>query len=156
MNLPTSKKTSLIFVSVVLVLIILYVIFQSFFGFYEVYGHSMSPALKEHEIYLVQKNVNSLERGDIVVFYHPDEQITFIKRVIGLPDDTVEIRQNQVFVNGHIINEPYLKKNQKINDYNLVHVPTGNIFVLGDDRAQSYDSRDFGMVRMDWIEGKIK
>ncbi|SEN04792.1 signal peptidase I [Lihuaxuella thermophila] len=156
MNRSTSKKIPLIIVCSVLVLMILYVVFQSFFGFYEVYGNSMSPALQEHEIYLVQKNVNSLERGDIVVFYHPDEQITFIKRVIGLPNDIVEIKQNRVFVNEQAVNEPYVKKNQKIKDYKPVRVPAGNIFVLGDDVAQSYDSRDFGMVRMDWIEGKIK
>ena len=104
------------------------------------------------------------KRGDIIVFVFPeDPKKDFIKRVIGVPGDTVEIRQKTVFVNGKPIDEPYARfadgKNMdgilRARD-NLppVRVPEGKLFMMGDNRDRSYDSRFWGFVDMDAVIGK--
>ena len=104
------------------------------------------------------------ERGDVVVFRFPkDRSVDYIKRVIGTPGDTVEIRDKKVYINGEPIDDPYahisspsvLAANASPRD-NLgpVLVPDGRIFVLGDNRDHSYDSRFWGFVDQQDILGK--
>lgn len=100
-------------------------------------------------------------RGDIVVFEYPrDVSKDYIKRVIGLPGDQVEIRDGQVFVNGEELDQPYL---QGAATYCVagfacqggpVTVPAGEIFVMGDNRANSSDSREWGPLPLDRVVGQ--
>ncbi|MBW1971513.1 MAG: signal peptidase I [Deltaproteobacteria bacterium] len=114
-----------------------------------------------------------IKRGDVVTFILPNNpHITYIKRVVGLPGDTIEIKDNILFINNkpvsdiHIDGNPYLfeelLKNKKyyilkrtLNyNYGPVHVPAGHIFVLGDNRDNSADSRYFKFVPIKFIQGK--
>jgi signal peptidase I len=93
-------------------------------------------------------------RGDIIVFRYPlDPSRDFIKRVIGLPGDTVEIKDSKVYVNGRALDEPYLTAVPQYDMESQV-VPTDNYFVLGDNRNSSSDSHVWGMVPMENIIGK--
>jgi signal peptidase I len=105
--------------------------------------------------------VRDLERGDIVVFKFPDEpEKDYIKRVIGLPGETIEIRNRQVFVDGRPIQEPYKVHrnphalNFDLNDYGPKRVPEGMLFCMGDNRDNSRDSRSWGYVPRDFVKGR--
>ncbi len=96
-------------------------------------------------------------RGDIVVFEYPrDTSRDFIKRVIGLPGETVEVRNNQVYINGVPLEEPYLSDTAKRQMGHMapVQVPPGAVFVMGDNRGNSSDSRNWGPLPLDRIVGK--
>ena len=97
---------------------------------------------------------HSPTRGEVVVFHFPgDKSRDYVKRVIGLPGDTVEIRQGQVIVNGKDLDEPYIT----FADYKsmpLRHIPTDSFFVLGDNRRASDDSRRWGLVPARNIVGR--
>lgn len=84
---------------------------------------------------------NDPERGDIVIFPWPDNpEVTYVKRVIGLPGETVEIKNGAVYINGSAIDEPYLKE-EMVGAYGPYVVPEGCYFMLGDNRNSSQDSR---------------
>ena len=93
-------------------------------------------------------------RGEVIIFHWPrDPSRDFVKRVIGTPGDTVEIRLGQVFVNGHEIDEPYVTYLDRRNEPPIT-VPPDSYFVLGDNRRHSSDSRDWGLVPADSIIGR--
>ena len=126
---------------------------------FKVEGTSMEPRLTENERILVNKmiyRVRPVERGDVVVFWFPgDAGRSFIKRVIGLPGDVVEIRAGEAFVDGVVLNEPYVPAAfRATEDFGPVRVPDRVYFVLGDHRSVSNDSRSWGMVPEDLIHGK--
>ncbi|MCI7675667.1 MAG: signal peptidase I [Phascolarctobacterium sp.] len=131
---------------------------------YMVEGSSMYPTLKNHERLIVDKLsyfVTNPKRGEIVVFRFPkDESRDFIKRVIAVGGDTIEMRDGQVFVNGQALKEDYIYKNdpkgKNISSYRKTIVPEGTIFVLGDNRNNSEDSRfaDVGFVPHKLVKGR--
>ncbi len=126
---------------------------------FKVEGASMQPALVDHERILVNKLIYRLrpvERGDVVVFWFPgDPHRSFVKRVIGVPGDRVTIRNGQVFVNGDVLDEPYLISPHRRGDHHRpVTVREGHYFVLGDHRTVSNDSRAWGQVPERLILGK--
>lgn len=100
------------------------------------------------------------ERGDIVVFKFPeDESKDFIKRVIGLPGETLEVRDKIVYINGAAIDEPYVVHSKYTtmpirDNFGPVVIPEGEFFVMGDNREGSYDSRWWGPVKRQKIVGK--
>ena len=97
---------------------------------------------------------NPPERGDIVVFHLPDRQgADLVKRVVGLPGETVEMRDGRVYVDGVLLEEPYLTGYDDSNEP-PVAVPAGRYYVLGDNRAVSYDSRSMGPIDQAQIIGK--
>jgi signal peptidase I len=111
--------------------------------------------------------MRDIRRGDIVVFKYPDEpERDFIKRVIGLPGDTLELRNKKVYVNGQPLDEPYVHFLQAARDsqevtsfdvrerYGPVQVPEGQYFVMGDNRDNSQDSRYWGFLPRGHIKGK--
>ncbi|OGV69900.1 MAG: signal peptidase I, partial [Lentisphaerae bacterium RIFOXYA12_FULL_60_10] len=118
---------------------------------------SMEPTLIEDDFVLVYRLAYSLgepERGDVVVFQYPPEtnQVPYIKRIIGLPGDTIKVEAGQVFINGQPLEEPYLKV--PTNRGGEWVVPLGSIFVMGDNRNNSSDSRVFGPVPIEDVMGK--
>ncbi len=103
-------------------------------------------------------------RGDIIVFRYPkDSKRDFIKRVIGVGGDVVEGRNKQIYVNGKLLDEPYVQHTdtdlrpigKDVRDnFGPIYVPKGKLFVMGDNRDQSYDSRYWGFVNLKDVKGK--
>jgi signal peptidase I len=125
----------------------------------KVEGTSMAPLLSDQERIFINKFVyrfEPIQRGDVVVFWYPlDRTKSFIKRVIALPGETVEIRQGIVYVNGKTLAEPYVPpKYEDMSDYGPVKVPRQMYFVMGDHRISSNDSRIFGPVARRFIYGR--
>jgi len=137
---------------------------------YYIDGPSMEHTLEPHDRVLVNKlsyRLHDVNRGDIVVFdrlsgvaQHDD----LIKRVIGLPGETVSIENCIVFIDGRELEEPYLStENQaqadpsarcRIPTFGPEEVPDDHVFVMGDNRPQSFDSREFGSIEIDQIRGR--
>jgi len=119
-------------------------------------GYSMRPTLEDGEFVLVSKLSyfwGDVTRGDIVVFHfplNPEEEL--IKRVIGLPGDRVMVENGQVYVNGQAISEPYIAQSPLYSGEWLVE--ENHLFVLGDNRNNSNDSKDWGLMPMENLVGK--
>lgn len=125
----------------------------------KVEGTSMQPQLADQDRIFVNRFIyrfREIDRGDIVVFWYPkDRSKSFIKRIIGVPGDSVEIRQGMVRLNGELIDEPYLKPEYRDSQsFEKVVVPGEKYFVLGDHRNSSNDSRNWGFVDRSLIYGK--
>lgn len=125
----------------------------------KVEGTSMQPRLVDQERIFVNRFIyrfTNIRRGDVVVFWYPkDRSKSFIKRILGVPGDAIEIRDGAVYVNGSKVNEPYLKP--EFRDYRSFHrvvAPPEQYFVLGDHRNSSNDSRSWGFVSRSLIYGK--
>jgi len=119
-------------------------------------GFSMRPTLENGEFVLVNKisyRFSEMERGDIIVFhfpFNPEEEL--IKRVIGLPGDRVMVENSQVYVNGQILNEPYIAQAPiYTGEWTVLD---GQLFVLGDNRNNSNDSKDWGLLPAENVVGK--
>lgn len=135
------------------------VIIVFFYQPVKVEGTSMAPLISDQERIFINKFVYRFEpigRGDVVVFWYPlDRSKSFIKRVIGLPGETVEIRRGQVFVDGRELIEEYVPPQYAdFGNFGPLRVPLGEYFVMGDHRASSNDSRIFGPVPDRFIYGK--
>lgn len=123
----------------------------------QVVGSSMAPTLNNGDVLILDKlspKFINLKRGDIVSFYYDDSKF-LVKRIIGLPGETVEIKDNKIYINNEII-EDYIN-NIEMDDFKLEDtVPQNSYFVLGDNRNDSLDSRDsrVGFVKKDDIIGK--
>ncbi|KIY23391.1 signal peptidase I [Mesobacillus subterraneus] len=149
-------------------ILLVFVIRAFLFTPIEVKGASMEPTLHNEERMFVTK-VGEPKRFDIVVF-HATEQKDYIKRVIGLPGDRVEYKNDVLYINGKPYEEPYLDEMKKqlldgplTGSFTLEEtavgakvVPEGHIFVMGDNRRNSKDSRHIGAVPIDKIVGKTK
>jgi len=121
-----------------------------------VFGQSMEPNLHTDQRIVVEKvsyRFHLPQRGDVVVLKLPqDAKELLIKRVIALPGDTVEVHDGRVWVNGQPVDEPYLTQPTMGQMAPLV-IPDGHVFVLGDNRGFSNDSRSFGTVPLENIVG---
>ncbi len=121
-----------------------------------VQGRSMEPNLHTDQRIIIEKvsyHFDLPERGDIVVLESPESDVPLIKRVVGLPGEEIEIRRNQLYIDGELYDEPYLEtiRQQKLNP---IIVPEGQIYVMGDNRLVSRDSRAFGPVDVADVVGK--
>lgn len=116
----------------------------------------MVPTFEDNELLLTEKisyYFGKPKRGDIIVFEAPQaRKADFIKRIIGLPDETVEINNNSVFINGNKIEEDYIKVPTSGNI--LLKLGPDEYFVLGDNRTASSDSRYFGSIKDNSLKGK--
>ena len=126
---------------------------------YVVDGPSMQPTLQDGERLVVNKFIYHWRdpmRGEVVIFRYPrDHTRDFIKRVIAVGGDTIEIKDGHVFVNDALINEDYIAEKTR-TEYPKRTVPEGTIFVCGDNRRNSLDSRfpDVGFVPLELVKGK--
>jgi signal peptidase I len=127
-------------------------------------GDSMLPNFHDGEQIVAEKvtvKFENLKRGDIVIFQHPSNpDRLIIKRVIGLPGETIKLVNGQIFINGQILKEPYLTTESPtlsgnyIKDNVLYTIPTDAYIFLGDNRSNSTDSRDWGPINKNLVVGK--
>jgi signal peptidase I len=125
-------------------------------------GRSMDPTLHNQNRMIVNKfiyKISDIDRFDIIVFAATEEK-DYIKRVIGLPGETISYVNDKLYVNGKHILEPYLEEHRKqdphrfMTNFSEITVPEGHVFVLGDNRQHSKDSRHLGPISMDKIIGE--
>lgn len=140
-------------------LIIKTFVFQAFY----IPSASMEPTLQIRDRVLVNKlsyKLHDVNRGDLVVFERPpgssdpSDIKDLIKRVIGLPGDTIESRDGHVVINAHELEEPYLPNGTITDNIDRQVIPDGHVFVMGDNRCCSKDSRVFGPISEDLIVGR--
>lgn len=131
---------------------------------HKIKGQSMQPNFPDAEYLLTEKvsyYIRKPVRGDVIVFTPPvSETDEYIKRIIGLPGDTVMVQDGKVYVNGKILDEPYIDPSVYTFDEGFLGegheftVPEGKYFVLGDNREHSSDSRAFGPIAFNKISGR--
>jgi signal peptidase I len=131
--------------SLLVALVLAFLIRQFLFAIFMVDGQSMVPTLQDRERLIVNKlvyHLHSPQYNDILVFKYPgDTSKDFIKRVIGLPGDKIEVHDYKIFRNGKELSEPFIAEPTAPNNQ-VYTVPPGTIFVMGDNRNYSKDSRD--------------
>ncbi|AIF43777.1 signal peptidase I [Virgibacillus sp. SK37] len=148
-----------------------FIVRMFFFAPIVVDGPSMLPTLHDRDQMIVNKFVYRLhepERFDVVVF-HASEEKDFIKRVIGLPGEHVEVSDNNLYIDGDLVEEPFLNQQKKdmkayqilTSDFTLEElpgnhevIPEGHVLVLGDNRGNSTDSRMLGVIPIDELVGR--
>lgn len=150
---------------------IIFVFIRTFFvSNYVVEGESMMPTLQDGNKLVVNKlgyEISDLHRFDVIVF-HANKEEDFVKRIIGLPGDKIEYKDDVLFINGKKYEEPFLDVyREKALDGRLTgnftleeitgekNVPKGKLFVLGDNRLESWDGRHFGFISADQVVGKV-
>ena len=149
----------LIVAALVLAIVIKTFLFQAFY----IPSESMVPTLKVGDRVLVNKlsyDLHDVHRGDIVVFKAPPAAQSgniddLVKRVVGLPGDTLEARDGHVYVNGKRLDESYLPDGTRTDNLPVTKVPAGHIFMMGDNRPESRDSRYFGPIKESSIIGRV-
>ena len=156
LNRKKLKIVKYIAISLTIAVIITNLIFE----IVTVDGISMVPTLQNNDKLILEKipkRILFVKRNDIVVVMYPaDIRQRLIKRVVAVGGDRVKISNNITYINGKIINE-YYKNKSSIRDYDEVLVPQDSIFVMGDNRTFSKDSRssDIGFVKLNLLEGKV-
>ncbi|MEH7523407.1 signal peptidase I [Bacillus sp. JJ1503] len=149
--------------SLAFALIIAFICRELLFSPTTVFGESMAPTFQDQEKVVVSKTAG-IQRFDVIVFNAPDvEDKKYIKRVIGLPGDRIEMKDDVLYINGKAFEESYLKENKADNpfnkltgDFELQEVPKGSLFVMGDNRLNSKDSRHIGFIPYESIIGEVK
>jgi signal peptidase I len=153
----------IVVISLVIIIPIRYFLIQPFY----VKGASMEPNFYDHEYLIIDEisyRLHTPQRGDIIVFRYPlDPQEYFIKRIIGLPGEKVEIKDGEVIVinkehpEGVVLKEPYLTAGTKSYSTDDAPVTLGDkeYFVMGDNRNASKDSRSFGPVNQSFLTGRV-
>ncbi|MGE8205508.1 signal peptidase I [Heyndrickxia sp. NPDC080065] len=167
----TKKKNELFDWIKSLIIAVLIVVIARYFLFTPiiVQGKSMKPSLYNGDRMIVSK-IGTPKRFDIIVF-HATKNKDYIKRVIGLPGDTIEYKNDNLYINGKVYQEEYLDKSKKqlkglkiegplTEDFSLTDkigrktVPEGSLFVMGDNRRHSTDSREIGVIPINKVIGK--
>ena len=160
----TWELLKVVIISLVIIIPVRYFLIQPFY----VKGMSMEPNFHDHEYLIIDEisyRFNNPKRGDIIVFRYPkDPQEYFIKRVIGLPGEKVEIKDGQVYIynqqykDGVILDEKYLSPDLRtfsVSGTDSVALGPNQFYVLGDNRNSSKDSRSFGQVGRSFITGRV-
>lgn len=127
---------------------------------YAISGHSMEPTLHDGERVVINKlhpGIKDIAIGDLVIFTsNQDSRKNLVKRVIGLAGDEIELKGSQVLRNGEVLEETYIHRAlypEKPGE--VITVPSDHIFVLGDNRSQSQDSRHFGPIPLESVKGRV-
>jgi len=150
-----------VLISLAIIIPVRYFLIQPFY----VKGASMEPNFFDHEYLIINEisyRFNAPERGDIVVFKYPrDTSQYFIKRIVGLPNETVEIRDGKIIIyneknsTGVFLDESYLSESVKTFGDRTFPLGPDEYFILGDNRIASFDSRSFGPIKDNYIVGKV-
>lgn len=122
--------------------------------FTTVIGHSMHPTYNDKDIIIVNVLNKKPKNGDIVIFKLNNHNEDLIKRVMAIEGDYLEIREGQIYINNTKIDEPYIKSKWNYGNYSGT-IPKGYMYVMGDNRDASYDSRDIGLININSIKGKV-
>ncbi len=181
MNKTKDKKNIIReYIESIVIAVVMAMIIKAFFiQAFKIPSGSMIPTLKIGDHILVNKFIYGTKipftdriiipfktpnRGDIIVFKYPDDESKdFIKRVIGLPGDTLEIKEKRVFINGKMLDESYPEHGDPViypygiqprDNFGPIVVPEGSYFCMGDNRDFSLDSRYWGFVKLNKIKGK--
>ena len=161
--MKSSKIVSFIldFIEVIVIGVSVFIVVYLFIGQpLEITGTSMEPTLDNGEMIIAEKmtkRLDKLERGDIVIFRQPENKNVYvIKRIIGLPGDNIRLTSNQIFINGAELDEGYVKSHQNLitDEEKYIEVPKSSYFLMGDNRANSTDSRKWGPIEEVDIVGK--
>lgn len=147
-----------------------FIVRSSLFENYVVNGKSMEPTLYDGNLMMVNtftNNISSIHRFDVIVF-HASEENDYVKRVIGLPGETIAYKNDRLYVDGEYISEDFLQEEKEnadttplTEDFTMLEVtgekivPENHLFVLGDNRGDSLDSRAIGFVPFDEVVGKV-
>ncbi|MCP3026726.1 signal peptidase I [Halobacillus sp. A5] len=158
------------FMTLVLAALVVAFVFKTYlFASYIVDGESMEPTLYDGNLLMVNKvayDWQDMDRTDVIVF-HANQEEDYVKRVIGLPGDEISFEDDTLYINGEAAAEPYLEQLRPndgelfTEDFTLEEVtgekvvPEGELFVMGDNRRDSLDSRSFGFVSHEQIVGKV-
>ena len=153
---PSLWRTLFDILETIVLSVVMFLVINTLSARIRVDSYSMEPTLYKGNFVIVNKiayKIGKVERGEIIVFhYPPNPKEQYIKRVIGLPGDQVHISDGKVYVNSERIAEPYLKVSTlRGGDWK---VPERSLFVMGDNRNNSSDSRVWGMVPMNNVVGK--
>lgn len=150
--------------TVVISLAVFVVVYLLLFQPHQVRGNSMYPTFSDGEYILTEKisyRLKDPQRGDVIIFHAPrNEEYDYIKRVIGLPGETIKIENNHIFINDQLLVEHYLPTGflthpgSFLQKDSVVRVPEKAYFVLGDNRNHSSDSREWGFVPRQNIVGR--
>jgi signal peptidase I len=136
------------------------------FAPYIVEGASMEPTLHNHEKIFVNKisTISGFERGQIIIIEGKEDH--YVKRIIGLPGDKIQMRNDQLYINDKVVKESYLSYNREVaeqmginltDDFETITVPENQYFVMGDNRLVSMDSRNgLGLIERERIVGKLE
>lgn len=145
-------------IQTLLMAVVLFMVINTATARIRVRSISMQPTLYEQDFVIVNRlayKMGNPQRGDVVVFQPPvASEEPYIKRVIGLPGDTVSISGGKVYVNNSPLSEPYIMAPPNYNG--VWNVPEGQLFVLGDNRNNSSDSHQWGMVQLSSVMGKAE
>ena len=140
-----------------LLLLLVFLVFRFVIGVSFVKGDSMEPTLHDGEFVLYTRISSEYKTGDVVSVKIPSGEY-YVKRVIAMAGDTVDIRNGKVYVNGEILEEPYAngrtKEQEGVVEYPMT-LEEGQVFILGDNREKSIDSRTCGVVGERQIKGKL-
>lgn len=156
---PRKRDSVLEVATIVLVALLLAVLLKVYVAeAYMIRGQSMQPTFVDGERVMLQKCLYDIQRGDVIIFSSSlDPGKDLIKRVVGLPGDTISVRSNgEVIVNGESFPEEYIQRSRLPRpEFPRVVVPPGSYFVLGDNRPQSQDSRFFDSIKYQAVKGKV-
>ncbi|MHB1683779.1 MAG: signal peptidase I [Bacilli bacterium] len=144
--------------AILVALVIAWLIHHFLFAQFRVDGISMEPTLQNGERLLVDKipyYFGPPKRGDIIIFHAPDG-MDWVKRVIGLPGDTVQVYKGNLILNGKIVHEPFINGPMNpLRNFGPEKVPPGDLFVMGDNRNVSEDSRVIGPIPISKVIGRV-
>lgn len=144
-NIIIKFKKTLTWGSIILIFILINLISNVLISNSKVISASMEPTINIGDNiigYNFAYNNTKPKRGDIIIFHHPDDySLLYIKRIIGLPGDTILIEKGKIYVNDMLLLEEYIKETMIIEERKIFHVPENSFFVLGDNRNFSEDSR---------------
>lgn len=150
--------------TIVVALAIFVIVYLFFFQPHQVKGNSMMPNFSNGEYLLTDKityRFQEPKKGDVIIFTAPkNQEYEYIKRIIGLPAETIRIEGGEIFINGEKLKEEYLSQKTKthsghfLKEGQLFTIPEGQYFVIGDNRDHSSDSREWGTVPKENIIGR--